>query len=90
MVYHNIEVIITRDKEQMRLSGQVNNIQYGNPEVTIFEKEGNIGATQTPPYNMKLSEFMYELETQLSGAYSFKEFRPMKFSMSINIGEAKE
>ena len=90
MTYHNIEVIVTRDKEKVKLTGQVDNIRYGNPRVTIFEKEGNLGAIQNPPYDMKLSEFVYEMRILLEGAYSFKELRPMNFSMNIKIGEAKE
>lgn len=92
LTYHNIEVIVTEDEKKLKLKGEIYGDihEYGNPKVTIFDKEGDIGATQTPPYSMKLSEFMYELEIIQSSAYSFKELRPMNFSMNIKIGEAKE
>jgi len=90
MTYQDIEVIVTKDEKKVKLTGQVNNIHYENPIVTIFGKEGNIGTFQTPPYSMKLSKLMYELGIIQSAAYSFKEFRPTKFSISINVGEAKK
>lgn len=91
MTYQNIEVKIKEGEQEMILKGQVDNIhEYGNPAVTIFDREGNIGATRTPPYSMKLSKFMEELWTLQSAAYSMKEYRPMNFSLSINVGKDKE
>jgi len=92
MTYHDIEIIVTEDEKKLELAGQLYGDihEYGNPKVAIFKKEGNLGATQTPPYSMKLSEFIYEMRILLESAYSFKEFRPMNFSMNIKIGESKK
>jgi len=93
MTYHNIEVIITKDEERVKLKGQVDNIfENENPIITIFEKEGNLRAIQTPPYSYseKLSKFIEKIGNLQLAAYSMKEYRPRNFSININVGEAKE